>query len=225
MPTEGAAAGRAELIGPEPPRAASREIAVDHWVHIGGTLLGAIGAASLLATVASGADNGRLVPIVIYTFGLMAMLCCSALYNLAAEDKRAFLRRLDHAAIFLMIAGTYTPFTTRFGDDMWSLSVTVFVWAVALAGAAAKLLAPHYFERLSILVYLALGWTALAAFGRIQATLDSTTIDLLVAGGATYSLGVVFYLWRGLRFHNAIWHLLVLVAAACHYAAVLRIAA
>lgn len=200
----------------------SREFAADFCVHVFGTLLGAIGATMLAVRVATDAA-AHAVPVLIYAVSLLTMLGCSSAYNLSAGTRRhGFLRRADHAAIFLLIAGTYTPFTTRLHDGATSIALTSLIWTVALAGATAKLVVPHRFERLSTVVYLALGWTILAAFGPITATLDALTIGLLVGGGILYSVGVAFYLWRALPFQTAIWHVFVLAAAGCHYAAILH---
>jgi hemolysin III len=162
-----------------------------------------------------------LASLLAYTGALMAMLGCSAAYNIFRRSpRRALLRRLDHAAIFLMIAGTYTPITTGYLDGDWSLGLTAAIWAAALAGIAIKFAAPQRFETLSVVVYLLLGWIGVVALGPLLRALPISVVVLLAAGGVLYSAGVVFHLWRGLRFHNAIWHIFVLCAAGCHYAAI-----
>jgi hemolysin III len=168
--------------------------------------------------------DGRGAALLVYGASLLTMLVCSAAYNLAApSDRQRLLRRLDHAAIFFLIAGTYTPFTVRTADSA-ALTVTIAIWAVAVIGAAGKLIVPRCFERSAIVVYLGLGWTVLVGFRPLIGALDPWTIRLLAAGGVLYTVGIAFYLWRGYAFHKAIWHLFVLAAAACHYAAVLRAA-
>lgn len=201
-----------------------REAAADRWVHILGVAIGTVCAVTLVQRATSHTDGDQVLPVVVYAFGLIAMLYCSAAYNLAAHPaRRAILRRLDHAAIFLLIAGTYTPFTTRVADGAESWALTAVIWAIALVGVMAKLVAPGRFERGWIVVYLALGWTVLVAFGPMTATLDQSTVELLVAGGILYSVGVVFYVWSRLRFHRAIWHACVLAASGCHYWAVMQV--
>lgn len=172
-------------------------------------------AAVLMLRVASGGENK--LAVLIYALCLVASILGSAAYNLAGSDSRLrpFLRRLDHAAIFVMIAGTYTPFADRAGA-----AITAAVWGAALVGASVKLIAQGGFERGWVVVYLAFGWAVLAAFRPIIGGLDPATIYLLVAGGLLYSFGTGFYLCRTLPFHNAIWHAFVLAAAGCHYAAV-----
>jgi len=150
------------------------------------------------------------------------MLGCSALYHLTRDPPRKHrFRRLDHAAIFLMIAGTYTPLLVIGVGSQRAMWLLAFVWLVALAGMAIKLLALRVPEWLSVTLYLALGWAVLAAPGEIMAALHGRGLALLAAGGIVYSIGVGFYLWERLRFHTVIWHLLVLLAAGCHFLVVL----
>ena len=153
----------------------------------------------------------------------MAMLACSALYNLTPEGARKRLfRRLDHAAIFLMIAGTYTPFALVAVGGSLGTGLLALVWTAAAGGAAAELLRLRRHDGLSVAAYLLLGWSVLPALGPLSAALSPAGLALLVAGGVLYSVGVVFHLWTRLPYHNAVWHGFVLAAAACHYAAVLR---
>jgi hemolysin III len=151
------------------------------------------------------------------------MLGCSAAYNLASNTYRQeFLRRLDHAAIFLMIAGTYTPFTTCRLHGVWAIGMTTAVWTGAVTGAVMKLICPHRVERLSTVAYLALGWIILVGMRPLLSSVDVQTAVLIGVGGVLYSIGTGFHLWRALPFHNVIWHSIVLVAASCHYAAILH---
>ena len=151
------------------------------------------------------------------------MLTCSAAYNLSlGSPRREILRRLDHAAIFLMIAGTYTPLTTHLVPQTWAALMTSSVWSVAIVGAFAKLCYPHRVERMGLALYLALGWIIVIAWEALRSALDGETAALLISGGIVYTIGAGFHAWRSLQFHNAIWHGLVLLAAGCHYAAILR---
>jgi hemolysin III len=164
-----------------------------------------------------------LAALSAYAAGLMAMLACSALYNLTAAGplKRLF-RRFDHAAIFAAIAGTYTPFALVAIGGAWGAGLLAFVWTVASAGIAVELLGLRRPNWLMTAAYLLLGWTILAALGPLSAAVSPAGLTLLATGGVLYSVGVAFHLWRSLPFQNAIWHGFVLAAAACHYAAVLR---
>ena len=202
----------------------SEEIAVDRAIHVLGMSAGALGSAALVWVALDHQNqNGERWPIIVYSACLMAMLCCSAAYNLSGSTpRREILRRVDHAAIFLLIAGTYTPFTTRMLPEKWSFWMTSLIWASALVGALFKLHCPHRLERVDLALYLALGWVIVIAWKPLLAAIDSATAFLILSGGILYTIGAIFHAWRGLRFQNALWHTFVLVAAGCHYAAVLR---
>jgi hemolysin III len=160
---------------------------------------------------------------LVYSVCLVTMLGCSAAYNLASNASgREFLRQLDHAAIFLMIAGTYTPFTICRLHGFWAIGMTAAVWTGAVTGAVIKLICPRRIERVSTVAYLALGWIILVGMRPLLSSVDVETAVLIGVGGVLYSIGTGFHLWRGLPFHNAIWHSFVLVAASCHYAAILH---
>jgi hemolysin III len=198
------------------------EINADRIIHAVGVTFGLVGGATLLTVAAETANLAGLIATILYVVGLIAMLVCSAAYNLSFNSpRREILRRLDHAAIFVMIAGTYSPFTLGRLDGAWSIWLAGFVWSVALLGAIAKLTVPRRIERYAVVLYLALGWVVLVALEPLLAALHPAVFVLILAGGLLYSAGVAFHLWRGLRFQNAIWHALVLGAAVCHYAAVI----
>ena len=180
-----------------------------------------MGSLTLVLVFATSHGAVGLIPITAYAVCLVAMLGCSAAYHLAAPSpRRAVLRRIDQAMIFLMIAGTYTPFTADRLAGNWSTLFTAGIWTLAMAGAAAKLALPQRIEGVSIALYLALGWIWLIAVKPIFAALDLQTLVLLGAGGALYTVGTIFHLWRRLPFQNAVWHGFVVWAACCHYAAV-----
>ena len=199
------------------------ELAVDRIIHLIGILAGVVGSAILVGIAAGVADRPTLSACLVYSLWLLAMLGCSAAYHLASNaPRRKFLRQLDHAAIFLMIAGTYTPFTTCRLHGVWAIGITAAVWTGAVIGAVMKLICPRRVERVSIVAYLALGWIILVGVRPMLGSVDALTALLIGVGGVLYSVGVGFHLWRALPFHNALWHSLVLVAASCHYAAILH---
>lgn len=203
---------------------AARELAADRVIHLLGIALGITGAIAIVVVAAVMRRLDELPPILIYAAGLLAMLGCSAAYNMFRTSRwRDWLRRFDHAAIFAMIAGTYTPFTLLGLKGAWSISLTAVIWAVAAIGIAIKLLKPQRIETVSIGLYLALGWIGVVAAGPFMAAFDPVTLSLLAAGGILYSSGVVFHLWHRLPYQNAIWHGFVLAAAAVHYAAVVGV--
>lgn len=163
---------------------------------------------------------GRLPAVVVYLAGLLAMLTCSALYSVWRScPRRDWLRRLDHAAIFIMIAGTYTPLALRL-PEAWAIGLTTGLWTAAFVGVATKFWQPQRVEALSVALYLVLGWIGMIAIEPLLASLEPATLVLLLVGGLVYSGGVVFHLSAGRRYSRALWHGSVLVAASFHYAAI-----
>lgn len=198
------------------------EHAADGIVHAIGMAAALIGGGLLVAV----ALVNRGVPLAtgsaIYAICLMAMLAASAVYNLTKPNPhRRILRRLDEAAIFLMIAGSYTPFTIQLLPPAFAIGVTTAIWLAALAGAAGKVFWTHLSDRAWCLIYLAFGWFAVLVLGPVVPTLPPLAIALLVVAGVTYSGGVLLYLNHALPFRRAIWHACVVLGAAGHYGAVL----
>jgi len=146
----------------------------------------------------------------------------SATYNLWPVSRTKWvLRRFDHSAIYVLIAATYTPFIMELRDSVMALVLLVGVWCVAIFGIVLKLGWPGRFDKLAVGLYLALGWSGMMLYGSVVGTLPKPALWLVLAGGALYSLGVIFHSWRRLRFQNVIWHCFVLLGAACHYTAVM----
>ena len=198
------------------------ELVADGIVHAIGVSLGVVGAFVIVVVAANSARDADMPSIVIYTIGLLSMLGFSAAYNTWPISRAKWvLRRFDHSAIYVMIAGTYTAFIGQMKGDFVSISLLIGVWLTAVVGVTLKLLLPGRFDRLAVILYLILGWSGAVAYEPVVAVLPSLSIWLLVAGGALYSAGVVFHGWKSLRFQNAIWHGFVLVAACCHYSAIL----
>ncbi len=199
-----------------------RELVADGIVHVVGVAAGIIGAIVLIVIAALHRDVIEIFAVSIYAAGMIAMFSLSALYNLARKSRyREIFQRLDHSGIFLMIAGTYTAFTTLMLKGDWSLYLTVIVWSVALFGIVIKLLWPKRLEGVTTGLYIALGWVGIIALEPILTSLGVAAIVLLGAGGALYCIGVIFHLWERLPYQKAIWHGFVLVAAGLHYGAVL----
>jgi hemolysin III len=158
----------------------------------------------------------------VYATSLVVALAFSAAYNMSAvSGTKCLLRRFDQAAIFLLIGGTYTAFLTRAWSDPASLFLLAAVCAVAIIGALLKLVLPGRLDRLSIAAYLTLGWSGLVLFPAAIRVLPTTAVCLIALGGVLYTAGVIFHMWKRLRFQNAIWHAFVLLAAGCHYGAIL----
>ncbi len=201
-------------------RAETRADAVIHVTGLGAAVL----AVPLLlgAALVRSADSGNpqiFLGVMIYGLAFIAMIGASALYNLTPSSARAALfQRLDHSAIYLKIAGTYTPFTLIPGQGLWLMGG---LWAAAGVGVVLKLISPERFRVAALLLYLGMGWVGVAILPTMLATLPFATVVLIVAGGLVYTLGVGFYLWTRLIYHYAIWHVFVLVASFLFYAAVL----
>src|SRR5690606_329903 len=142
--------------------------------------------------------------------------CISLAFNLCPTESRAkrTLARLDQAAIFLFIAGTYTPFLVLLGATPFTIGLGVLIWGAALTGMLLKLLVPQRFGRGAILLYLGIGWSGVLMLQGLAAQLPPASLWLLVAGGIAYSVGVIFHLWEKLNFHNAVWHGFVVVGAS-----------
>jgi hemolysin III len=197
------------------------EVWADTAAHVLGLLFGLVATAALLFTASQHDQLLLILGASLYGLGLLAMLACSAAYNLwPPSPTKEWLRRVDHAAIFVMIAGTYTPFLlNRVGGD-WGYGLLSFVWAVAIVGAIMKLVFPRRWESITIGLYIGLGWSILLAINPLIQAISYDSLVLIAVGGVIYSIGVVFHLWERLPYQNAIWHWLVLSAAVCHYIAV-----
>jgi hemolysin III len=207
-------------IKPPPHYPTSAAWCADLVVHVVGLTLALVGGVVLLALAVVAGSIGRVVGVSIYAAGLVSMLAFSTAYNFAKPQHQPALRRLDHAGIFLMIAGTYTPFTLNL-PGAWGWGMTTAVWSVATLGALGKLFLKHLDRKFWVAVYLALGWLVVVALKPMIASLAWYALLLLLAGGIVYSTGVVFYVNKRLKFSRAIWHGHVVAAAAAHWAAVL----
>lgn len=198
------------------------ELIADGVVHVLGIAFGLIAAIALVVSAALHASAKEIVSVSVYVAGLLAMLGLSATYNLwPVSPAKWLLRRFDHSAIYILIAATYTPFLAQMNDRFMGTVLLIGVWSVAVAGIALKIFLPGRFDRLSVGLYLAMGWSGVIAYDSLVASLPNSTLWLIAAGGLIYSLGVIFHAWERLRFQNAIWHSFVLFAAALHYTAVL----
>ncbi|WP_407170384.1 hemolysin III family protein [Bradyrhizobium sp. ORS 111] len=198
------------------------ETIADLTVHVIGLCLGFAASAVLLTRVAAHGGFRDVVATSVYITGLLLMLTLSAAYNLWPVCPAKWrLRRFDHSAIYVLIAATYTFFALNLRAN--ALPLLVGVWSVAALGIAVKLVWPGRLDRLSIGVYVALGWSAFILRKSKAAMIPPEASHLLLAGGTILTVGVIFHIWRNLRFQNAIWHLLVLVGVTCHYAAVLDV--
>lgn len=190
----------------------------DAVIHVLGILF-AINASLWLLWHVTGLSVG--ISVLVYCAGLVAMICASAAYNLAPQGpSRLILRRLDHAAIFIMIAATYTPFAVNRLGAPYGGIILAAIWLGASFGVIMKVLYPRRYEWLSLGLYLAMGWMIVTVIKPLHAAMGTTDFWLLVAGGLVYSAGVAFYVSERIPYHKAIWHGFVLVAAVLHFSAV-----
>ena len=202
------------------PTLASRR--ADFLIHIVALVSAIVGAGVGLAlAMVHRAKGGEMVAIAIYGLGLVATFSFSTVYNFAQAKRQPFLRRLDHAGVLLMIASSYTPFTTQALTGGWAIGMTAAVWGLASIGISCKLLLPDLGKIYWIGFYLALGWIGVVAGGPLMHVLPANALALLVAGGIAYSVGTIFYAQKRLLFRRAIWHAHVLAGAALQYLAIL----
>ncbi|MGD1923707.1 MAG: hemolysin III family protein [Paracoccaceae bacterium] len=206
-----------------PERAEQIADAVVHIVGVATVMLAAPVLVTLAAVLRD--DAAVIAAIAIYAASLLIMILSSASYNLASirlpqGGVLELLRRIDHSAIYVKIAGTYTPFAVIAGGPLgrWLL---IGVWTGAILGTVGKLFAPDRWERLSIALYLAMGWAFVVAAGPISASLTTATLVLIIIGGCLYSIGVIFHVWERLPYQNAIWHVFVLIASLVFYSAMI----
>ncbi|RWX76061.1 hemolysin III family protein [Neorhizobium lilium] len=198
------------------------ELVADGIVNGIGIVFALIGATALIFYASVWSSHGQLVAAWIYGIGLVLCLSISFTYNLWPYTRTKWLlRRLDHSAIFILIAATYTPFLQRGAEDPLILVMLVAIWASAIAGVLLKCLFPGRYDRLAILLYLGMGWSGVMIMQPVSTYLPSITVWLIVIGGMIYSLGVIFHVWEKLKYQNAIWHGFVVSAAAVHYSAVI----
>ncbi|KPQ05181.1 MAG: hemolysin III [Rhodobacteraceae bacterium HLUCCA12] len=196
----------------------------DAVVHVTGLSLVLMAVPVLIVVTAlQRGDALSLTGVSVYGGALFAMIFCSALYNMSesfdwGSAREWLFKRLDHAAIYVKIAGTYTPFTLLSGQGF---GLTAGLWGAAAAGVALKLVSPWRFRWLALALYLGMGWAGVVAGQALLAQLPVPVLVLMLVGGGIYTAGVVFYLWERLPFHNTIWHVLVLAASLIFYAAVL----
>jgi hemolysin III len=198
------------------------ELIADGVVHGIGVFGGLVAATVLIVLTAIYATPLEVAVVSVYVAGLLAMLVLSATYNLWPVSRAKWLlRRFDHSAIYVLIAATYTPFIMQVKDSVFAIALLIGVWCVAVVGIVLKLFVPGRFDRLSVGLYLAMGWSGLMLYDAVVTALPTMALWFVIAGGALYTLGVIFHAWQRLRFQNAIWHSFVLLGAACHYTAVL----
>ena len=191
-------------------------------IHGVGIVLSIAALATLVAFAALHGNALTVVACAVFGTSLVLLYTASTLYHsISVAAAKPALRALDHIAIYVLIAGTYTPFTLIALPGAWGWSLFVAVWTLALVGSALELGLLKRYHKLAVLLYVGMGWIGMVAFEPLSKHLQVGGVALLLAGGLAYTLGVPFYLWRRLPYHHALWHVFVLAGSALHFLAVL----
>ena len=198
----------------------------DDMVHVLGIGAGLVGICWLLARLAPSAGARQIVPLAVYGFGLLGMLVASALFNMTpAGPRRAAFKRLDHAMIFVMIAGSYTPFAIIALPPRSGVPLCILVWTMAAIGVGLEIVRSRRREAVALVLYLIMGWVILAFYNAFRASLSAPIVTLLVAGGVVYTVGALVEAHGRIRYCKAVWHLAVVVAAGLHLVAIALVSA
>jgi hemolysin III len=204
------------------PRYTLGEEIANSVTHGAGVVLAIAGLAVLAAFAALNGDAWHIVACSIFGAALIICYTTSTLYHsIQIEGVKRVLRALDHSAIFLLIAGTYTPFMLVNLRGPWGWSLFGVIWGLAVAGIALRLVLNGRLHGLVVALYIAMGWVVVVAVQPMLERVATGGLILLAGGGIAYTVGVVFYKWRRLPYHHAIWHGFVLLGSALHFFAVL----
>lgn len=199
-----------------------REELVHAISHGFGFVAAAIGSVVLLVATSARGATSHIVGVGIFGISLTLLYAFSTLYHGLPESRaKNIMRKLDHIAIYLLISGTYTPFVLIKMQNSWGWTLLALVWALAVLGIVLELVRNSPTRRTSIALYLCMGWLAVFALKPLVETLEPAGVALLILGGLTYSVGVIFYAWRGLPYNHAVWHGFVLGGSALHFASVI----
>lgn len=188
-----------------------------------GAVAALAGGAVLITLAALYGDGWQLSASIVFGTTLLLLYVASTLYHSIQHPvAKGRLKVFDHCAIYLLIAGTYTPFTLIGLRGPWGWGLFAAIWTLAIAGVVFKLFYTGRFKLLSTIIYIAMGWLVVVAFKPMLSSLDGWTIGWLLAGGVSYTLGTFFYHRENIRYSHAIWHLFVIGGSVCHYVAVMR---
>lgn len=210
------------MIEKLPPGYSTREELANSISHGIGFILGIVGLVLLLVqAVADGANPLAITSYSLYGASMILLFLASTLYHAIPHPKAKYwLKKFDHCAIYVLIAGTYTPFLLVGLNSPLATGLMVVIWSMALIGVLFKLVFAHRFEALSLITYLTMGWLSLVVIYQLANALPLGALLLLAGGGLIYSLGVIFYASKRIRFNHAIWHGFVLGGCFCHFMAI-----
>lgn len=207
-------------LPPKRPFTVGEEIA-NSVTHGLGAVLSTAGLVLLVLRAVAGGDPWRIVSVTIFGATLVLLYTTSTLYHaLTPERAKSIFNVLDHAFIYLLIAGSYTPFLLVSLRGPWGWSLFGVVWGLAIAGGVFKVWFTGRFRLVSTLLYIGLGWLCVIAIKPMLANVPPEGLVWLLAGGVAYTGGSFFYLWRKMRYHHAIWHVFVLIGSFCHFVAI-----
>ena len=187
-----------------------------------GVVLGVVGLVLLLIRAFDyQADMLTVASMAVYGSSIILLFLASTLYHsITTEKTKRLLKTLDHCAIYLLIAGSYTPFLLVGLRTPLAMGLMAVIWGIALVGIIMKIAFVYRFKRLSLFIYLAMGWLSLIVVYQLAMNIDIGGLVLLAVGGVIYSLGVIFYVAKRIPYNHAIWHLFVLAGCACHFFAI-----
>ncbi|MBY7733056.1 PAQR family membrane homeostasis protein TrhA [Vibrio bathopelagicus] len=187
-----------------------------------GVVLGVVGLILLLIRAFDyQADMLTITSMTVYGSSIILLFLASTLYHsITTEKTKRLLKTLDHCAIYLLIAGSYTPFLLVGLRTPLAMGLMAVIWGIALVGIIMKIAFVYRFKRLSLFIYLAMGWLSLVVVYQLAMNIDIGGLVLLAVGGVIYSLGVIFYVAKRIPYNHAIWHLFVLAGCACHFFAI-----
>lgn len=190
--------------------------------HGAGVVLGIVGMVLLLVqAVDNGATSMAIASYSLYGGTIILLFLASTLYHAIPSPRaKPWLKRFDHCAIYLLIAGTYTPFLLVGLDSPLARGLMIVIWSMALVGVLFKLAFAHRFEVLSLVTYLVMGWLSLIVIYQLVQVIAPGGVTLLAVGGAVYTLGVIFYVCKRIPYNHAIWHGFVLGGSLCHFLAI-----
>jgi hemolysin III len=194
---------------------------LNSFTHLAGTLLAAAGTPILIVLAARSGDAWKIVAFSIYSAALLLLYGASTLYHSVRGRAKAILRKFDHCSIYLLIAGTYTPFALVTLRGPWGWTLLGLAWGLATIGIAQEFMFGKGARRLSMLIYIVMGWMSVAALNPLAEALGAAGFAWLLAGGVLYTGGIVFYLLdERVRHFHGVWHLFVLGGSAAHFIAV-----
>lgn len=189
--------------------------------HGVGVALAAFGLALLLFLAFQFGDRRQAAGFAVYGSSLLILYAASTLYHTVQHTPaKRVLRVMDHASIYLLIAGTYTPFLLTADGDALAWPLLAVVWLMAAAGVVWKIFFLDRFEVMATLMYVFMGWMGVIGFRQMLVNVPRFGVAMLFAGGIVYTAGVLFYAWNDLPYNHAIWHVFVLAGSVCHYIAV-----